>query len=128
MAAQVLKGMGIRRDSVREQLVILLGGATGETGMAEEKASPFAPPGYVKKNRSKSKTPVLDNFSRDLSQMARENKLDPVIGRGKEIERVIQILSRRTKNNPVLIGDPGVGKLLWWKASPEIVKTRSLKY
>ncbi len=110
MAAQVLKGMGIRRDSVREQLVILLGGATGETGMAEEKASPFAPPGYVKKNRSKSKTPVLDNFSRDLSQMARENKLDPVIGRGKEIERVIQILSRRTKNNPVLIGDPGVGK------------------
>lgn len=111
MAAQVLKGMGIRLDSVREQLVVLLGGEpTNEPGMPEEKGSPFAPPGYMKKNRPKSKTPVLDNFSRDLSQMARENKLDPVIGRDKEIERVIQILSRRTKNNPVLIGDPGVGK------------------
>ena len=58
----------------------------------------------------KSKTPVLDNFGRDLTQMAEEGKLDPIIGRDKEIERVAQVLSRRKKNNPVLIGEPGVGK------------------
>ena len=56
------------------------------------------------------KTPTLDEFSRDLTKMALDGKLDPIIGRAKEIERVIQILSRRTKNNPVLIGEPGVGK------------------
>src|SRR6185503_12996588 len=60
--------------------------------------------------RTKSKTPTLDEFGRDLTAMAREGKLDPVIGRDDEIERMIQILARRTKNNPVLIGDPGVGK------------------
>ena len=57
-----------------------------------------------------SNTPVLDQFGRDLTEMAREAKFDPVVGRKKEIERVIQILSRRTKNNPCLIGEPGVGK------------------
>ena len=62
------------------------------------------------KGNKKSKTPVLDNFGRDLTQMAEENKLDPVVGREKEIERVSQILSRRKKNNPLLIGEPGVGK------------------
>ncbi len=111
IAAQVLKNMGIRAESVREQLTILLGGEpVNETGMPDAKGMPFTPPGYTKKPRSKTKTPVLDSFSRDLTQMARDNKLDPVIGREKEIERVIQVLSRRTKNNPVLIGDPGVGK------------------
>ncbi len=59
---------------------------------------------------SKSKTPVLDNFGRDLTKMAEDNKLDPIVGREKEIERVSQILSRRKKNNPILIGEPGVGK------------------
>ncbi len=63
-----------------------------------------------KQNNSKSKTPVLDNFGRDLSKLAEEGKLDPIIGREKEIERVSQILSRRKKNNPILIGEPGVGK------------------
>jgi ATP-dependent Clp protease ATP-binding subunit ClpC len=58
----------------------------------------------------KSKTPVLDNFGRDLTQMAMDGKLDPIVGRGSEIERVSQILSRRKKNNPILIGEPGVGK------------------
>ena len=62
------------------------------------------------KSTSKSKTPVLDNFGKDLTKMAEENKLDPVVGRIKEIERVSQILSRRKKNNPLLIGEPGVGK------------------
>ena len=62
------------------------------------------------KSNKKSKTPVLDNFGRDLTEMAEEGKLDPVVGREKEIERVSQILSRRKKNNPLLIGEPGVGK------------------
>ena len=62
------------------------------------------------KGEKKSKTPALDHFCRDLTELARENKLDPTIGRAKEIERVMEILSRRKKNNPVLIGEPGVGK------------------
>ena len=62
------------------------------------------------KTNKKSKTPVLDNFGRDLTELAEEGKLDPVVGREKEIERVSQILSRRKKNNPILIGEPGVGK------------------
>jgi ATP-dependent Clp protease ATP-binding subunit ClpC len=75
----------------------------------EGKESTFGTPAGPKGNK-KSKTPVLDNFGRDLTQMAEENKLDPVVGREKEIERVSQILSRRKKNNPLLIGEPGVGK------------------
>lgn len=74
----------------------------------EESGSPFGQP--KKPGDSKSKTPVLDNFGRDLSKMAEDGKLDPIIGRDKEIERVSQILSRRKKNNPILIGEPGVGK------------------
>src|SRR5205823_2945561 len=65
---------------------------------------------YYPRPKKRSQTPVLDEFARDLTQLARETKLDPVIGREQEIERVIQILARRTKNNPVLIGEPGVGK------------------
>lgn len=75
----------------------------------EGKESTFGAPAGQKGNK-KSKTPVLDNFGRDLTQMAEEDKLDPVVGREKEIERVSQILSRRKKNNPLLIGEPGVGK------------------
>ena len=66
--------------------------------------------GAIKQGDSKSKTPVLDNFGRDLTKLAEDNKLDPIVGREKEIERVSQILSRRKKNNPILIGEPGVGK------------------
>ncbi|MBT8264674.1 MAG: AAA family ATPase, partial [Muriicola sp.] len=76
---------------------------------AEGKESSFSGTS-AQKGSKKSKTPVLDNFGRDLTQMAEENKLDPVVGREKEIERVSQILSRRKKNNPLLIGEPGVGK------------------
>ena len=75
----------------------------------ESKDNPFGNSGAPKANK-KSKTPVLDNFGRDLTQLAEEGKLDPVVGRQKEIERVSQILSRRKKNNPLLIGEPGVGK------------------
>lgn len=76
----------------------------------EEKEGTFGSSSTGQKGNKKSKTPVLDNFGRDLTKMAEENKLDPVVGREKEIERVSQILSRRKKNNPLLIGEPGVGK------------------
>ncbi|BAS29121.1 ATP-dependent Clp protease ATP-binding subunit [Limnochorda pilosa] len=94
VAAQVLRNMGADLDGVRKQVVELLGGSGG---------------GQAKSARSR-KTPTLDQYGRDLTELAREGKLDPVIGREKEIQRVIQVLSRRTKNNPVLIGEPGVGK------------------
>src|SRR5665213_2005805 len=93
VAARVLTNLGVDPAKVRVQTTSLLG-AEGQ---------PVAPKG-------KSKTPTLDAYGRDLTTLARENKLDPVIGRANEIERVIQILSRRTKNNPALIGEPGVGK------------------
>ena len=100
VAAQVLENLGVRLDIVREEVISLLG--EGQPGPA-----PTAP---ARSSGTKSKTPTLDEFGRDLTQMAKDGKLDPVIGRMDEIERLIQILSRRTKNNPVLIGDPGVGK------------------
>ncbi len=93
VAARVLTNLGVDPAKVRVQTTSLLG-AEGQ---------PAQPKG-------KSKTPTLDAYGRDLTTLARENKLDPVIGRANEIERVIQILSRRTKNNPALIGEPGVGK------------------
>ena len=93
VAARVLTNLGVDPAKVRVQTTSLLG-AEGQ---------PPAPKG-------KTKTPTLDAYGRDLTLLARENKLDPVIGRANEIERVIQILSRRTKNNPALIGEPGVGK------------------
>lgn len=114
VAFQVLQGMNIRLDDIREQVMILLGGEAlpqnFDPSVFEDKTPQPPMQQQLRKNRTKSKTPTLDTFSRDLTQMARDDKLDPVIGRDKEIERVIQILSRRTKNNPVLIGDPGVGK------------------
>ena len=92
-------------------MILLLGGENPpiirRAGFQRTAPSP-APPQV--KRKGKSKTPTLDAFSRDLTQDASEGRLDPVIGRNREIERVIQVLSRRTKNNPVLIGDPGVGK------------------
>ncbi|MBE9566754.1 MAG: AAA family ATPase, partial [Proteobacteria bacterium] len=93
-AARVLRSLGVDLEQVRREVVKLLGGAAG-----------VAPSG-----RSRSTSPVLDAFGRDLTKMAAEDKLDPVVGRNNELQRVIQILSRRTKNNPCLIGDPGVGK------------------
>ena len=89
---------GIRNEMSSEE------GETPEDYYKEEKRAQSA------KSKSKSKTPVLDNFARDLTKAAEEGKLDPIVGREKEIERVSQILSRRKKNNPVLIGEPGVGK------------------
>ncbi len=105
VAAQVLVSLGADLSRVRQQVIQLLsgyqspGGKEGSTATAGA-TSPETPTG----------SPVLDQFGRNLTQLARERKLDPVIGREREIERVMQVLSRRTKNNPVLIGEPGVGK------------------
>ncbi len=96
VAARVLIELGIDRKKVREETLKLLGGA--------------APGAQQGEKEEKSETPALNQFSRDLTVLAREGKLDPVIGRESEIERVVQVLSRRKKNNPVLIGEPGVGK------------------
>lgn len=95
VAARVLGNLGVSLNKARQQVLQLLGGDVAEVGPDKESAAG---------------TPTLDGLARDLTQMARDGKLDPVIGRSNEIERVIQVLSRRTKNNPVLIGEPGVGK------------------
>lgn len=93
LAARVLAKLGVDLERTRQEVMSL---QDNDTTMAT--------------TRAKSKTPTLDEFGRDLTELARQDKLDPVVGRNSEIERVIQILSRRTKNNPVLIGAPGVGK------------------
>jgi ATP-dependent Clp protease ATP-binding subunit ClpC len=111
VAAQVLVNLGLKLEDVREEVLNLLGhnmpnesesggGGGGGGGSGTERTS----------SKGKSKTPALDSFGRDLTELARQAKLDPVIGRANEIERVIQVLSRRTKNNPVLLGEAGVGK------------------
>ncbi|MGB9111863.1 MAG: ATP-dependent Clp protease ATP-binding subunit [Acidimicrobiales bacterium] len=103
VAAQVLQSLGADLPRVRQQVIQLLSGYQGR----EPVGASTGPSGS---EGSPSGSPVLDQFGRNLTQLARDNKLDPVIGREREIERVLQVLSRRTKNNPVLIGEPGVGK------------------
>ncbi|GFI61760.1 negative regulator of genetic competence ClpC/MecB [Clostridiales bacterium] len=94
IAVRILASLGVNAQKLYEDIMAMLGeGGTGTSGDGRESA-----------------TPTLDKFSRDFTKMAAENKFDPIVGRDKEIERVIQILSRRTKNNPCLVGDPGVGK------------------
>jgi len=104
IAARVLRNLGVSPEKIWKQVVQLLGGQTDDIPL------PNGMPGGVVKNNMPANTPALNEFGRDLTQQAREGKLDPVIGREEEIERVVQVLSRRTKNNPVLIGEPGVGK------------------
>lgn len=106
VAAQVLMNLGMRLEDVREEVLNLL----GHNMETEEGGNEGGGGGSEHKTKGKSKTPALDSFGRDLTELARQNKLDPVIGRANEIERVIQVLSRRTKNNPVLLGEAGVGK------------------
>ena len=109
IAAQVMINLGLRLEDVREEVLEVLGAdVNSEGGGAAEEKGAFKGGGAA--HATKSKTPALDAFGRDLTELARERKLDPVIGRRKEIERVLQILSRRTKNNPVLLGEAGVGK------------------
>ncbi len=100
VAAQVLMNLNLKLEEVREEVLNLLGHGMEAGGEGERAAA----------KGGKSKTPALDSFGRDLTDLARQSKLDPVIGRQNEIERVVQILSRRQKNNPVLLGEAGVGK------------------
>lgn len=95
VAARVLENLGVDLSKIRSQIIKAL----GESGEVSTSSS-----------TNRSKTPTLDEFGTDLTKKASDGRLDPVVGRAKEIERVIQILGRRTKNNPVLIGEPGVGK------------------
>ena len=109
VAAQVLMNLGLKLEEVREEVLNLLGhGLEGPEGA--ERGGVTAGGGSEGQRSGKSKTPALDSFGRDLTELARQGKLDPVIGREKEIERTMQVLSRRTKNNPVLLGEAGVGK------------------
>jgi ATP-dependent Clp protease ATP-binding subunit ClpC len=116
VAAQVLMNLGLKLEEVREEVLNLLGhglegGEEGGRGGREPAGvSGAGTEGSGSSRPSKSKTPALDSFGRDLTELARQNKLDPVIGREREIERAIQILCRRQKNNPVLLGEAGVGK------------------
>ncbi len=121
IAAQILQQFNVSYDAVREELDMIISGNARDTDQMDSRTAtsgpaPASPKGSQssgssrEKKMEKSKTPVLDNFGRDLTQLAEDGKLDPIIGREKEIERVAQVLSRRKKNNPVLIGEPGVGK------------------
>ncbi len=118
VAAQVLMNLGLKLDEVRDEVLNLLGhgiegsgdterGGRGGSSDDEGEEGGDRPSG---RKGSRSKTPALDSFGRDLTELAKQGKLDPVIGREKEIERAIQVLCRRTKNNPVLLGEAGVGK------------------
>src|SRR5690242_6968953 len=110
VAAQVLMNLGLKLEEVREEVLNLLGhGIEGAEGTERGGRGGVGEEGGEGR-KSRSKTPALDSFGRDLTELARQRKLDPVIGREKEIERAIQILCRRTKNNPVLLGEAGVGK------------------
>ncbi len=125
VAARVLENLGVDLTKVRSHTIKLLGeGRAATTGT-----------GATSTATGRSKTPTLDEFCMDLTQAAQDNKLDPVVGREKEIERVMQILGRRTKNNPVLIGEPGVGKTAIAEALamrianddvPEILKNKKI--
>ncbi len=109
VAAQVLRNLGLKLEEVREEVLNLLG-ASGEEleDAGGSSGGGGGEPGAARKG--KSKTPALDSFGRDLTELAKGKELDPVIGREREIERLVQVLCRRTKNNPVLLGEAGVGK------------------
>jgi len=119
IATRILAALGCNIQKLYDDIMAML---SGSGGMANNGMHPFAMPmgakmgfgpmmgGQSQGRPQKGQTPVLDKFSRDFTQMARDKKFDPIVGRNKETERVIQILSRRTKNNPCLVGDPGVGK------------------
>ena len=121
IASSLLKEYNMNYESVKEELELMMDSGYQSETLPESKIPESAnendddkddsfTSSSKKASDSKSKTPVLDNFGRDLTRMAEDNKLDPIVGREKEIERVSQILSRRKKNNPLLIGEPGVGK------------------
>src|SRR3712207_6380471 len=111
IAAQVLTDVGVNLDAARAETLRLLGTEMPQSGGATmQQGSGGTQQSMPPKGEKKSKTPALDHFCRDLTALAAEGQLDPTIGRAKEIERVMEVLTRRKKNNPVLIGEPGVGK------------------
>ena len=118
LGTQILNKFDVNYETVKEMLEYQNEGpmASQDTDDPDDDSSKIfggaggGNPGKEKKGAEKSRTPVLDNFGRDLTRLAEDNRLDPIVGREKEIERVAQILSRRKKNNPILIGEPGVGK------------------
>ncbi|HEX6602953.1 MAG TPA: Clp protease N-terminal domain-containing protein, partial [Solirubrobacterales bacterium] len=128
IAAQVLTDAGVNLDAARAETLRLLGTEMPQGGAA---GSPTAQQGgsgstqsqQAPKGEKKSKTPALDHFCRDLTQLAAEGQLDPTIGRAKEIERVMEVLTRRKKNNPVLIGEPGVGKTAIVEGLAQLIAT-----
>ncbi|MHC4684581.1 MAG: ATP-dependent Clp protease ATP-binding subunit, partial [Planctomycetota bacterium] len=130
IAAQVLMNLGLKLEDVRQEVLNLLG-----AGVDDGPAALGMKMGPTMGRRPKSKTPALDSFGRDLTQLATDDELDPVIGRKNEIERLVQILCRRTKNNPVLLGEAGVGKTaiveglsqqIIHKQVPEILKGKRI--
>ena len=111
VAAQVLMNLGLKLEEVRDEVLNLLGAGVEPEEQAPEAGEPtVGAQGGPRRAAGKSKTPALDSFGRDLTELAKKGELDPVIGRSMEIERLVQVLCRRTKNNPVLLGEAGVGK------------------
>ena len=111
VAAQVLMNLGLKLEEVRDEVLNLLGAGVEPEEQAPEAGEPSTgAQGGPRRAAGKSKTPALDSFGRDLTELAKQGELDPVIGRTMEIERLVQVLCRRTKNNPVLLGEAGVGK------------------
>ena len=109
IAAQVLMNLGLKLEDVRQEVLNLLGSGVEDTSF-QSMGMKMNPATTQAAKNAKSKTPALDSFGRDLTELAAKGELDPVIGRATEIERLVQILCRRTKNNPVLLGEAGVGK------------------
>ncbi|MDF1502651.1 ATP-dependent Clp protease ATP-binding subunit [Roseisolibacter sp. H3M3-2] len=126
IAAQVLTDTGVNLEAARAETLRLLGNETPQAnagGTADKGGSGATPSSPSPKGEKKSKTPALDHFCRDLTALAAEGQLDPTIGRAKEIERVMEILTRRKKNNPVLIGEPGVGKTAIVEGLAQLIAT-----
>jgi ATP-dependent Clp protease ATP-binding subunit ClpC len=124
IAAQVLTDAGVHLEAARAETLRLLG---TEMPQGQQGSAPGTPPTSAAggKGEKKSKTPALDHFCRDLTTLASEGQLDPTIGRAKEIERVMEVLSRRKKNNPVLIGEPGVGKTAIVEGLAQMIATNT---
>jgi ATP-dependent Clp protease ATP-binding subunit ClpC len=123
IAAQVLTDANVNLDAARAETLRLLGTDVGPNTPTGQQQGSGTPQASAPKGEKKSKTPALDHFCRDLTQLAAEGQLDPTIGRAKEIERVMEVLTRRKKNNPVLIGEPGVGKTAIVEGLAQLIAT-----
>jgi ATP-dependent Clp protease ATP-binding subunit ClpC len=123
IAAQVLADSNVNLEAARAETLRLLGTDASQGSATAQQGGTGTPQASAPKGEKKSKTPALDHFCRDLTQLAAEGQLDPTIGRAKEIERVMEVLTRRKKNNPVLIGEPGVGKTAIVEGLAQLIAT-----